>query len=384
MLAGPIQGDIGMAAWYDRHFKSDFDQNRKALKDSTAFEASWRQTVVELHDMMTVDGYDPSSDAALVRTRRKATEGSAATVGSRTTTTAVAEDVGLLAAVGVTADPIPAVPKARAAALKAARHTYLLNRSGNSQVWVHALPTDFTDWASYALADAATPAAVRTLLKSSGEHFNALDRKRLATSVQQAMAWCQKAGMVLADAVAPAGAAGPSPQRTAAREVVKRWFVGRDAVTEGDTDVLARNLINGFKSLVAAVGRGNFLLTDFVPLRAATTADQKRFFDSEAFTMRSRYEGMDVVYIESNFFTRDAGGVIFDQDNWTRIVVHELSHLIAGTVDHDDRYAHSGIGVHAGFPSSKAIVNADSWAFFAADCAGVLTAGHRLQALAER
>jgi hypothetical protein len=130
-------------------------------------------------------------------------------------------------------------------------------------------------------------------------------------------------------------AAGASPHRTAARELVERWFVGRDAVTEGDTDALARNLAGGFKSLIAAVGRGNFLLTDFVPLRAATTAEQKRFFDSEAFTMRSRHEG----------------GVIFDQDNWTRIVVHELSHLIAGTVDHDDRYAHSGIGVHPGFPS---------------------------------
>ena len=76
--------------------------------------------------------------------------------------------------------------------------------------------------------------------------------------------------------------------------------------------------------------------------------------------------------------------MIFEQANWTRIVVHELSHLISGTVDHDDRYAHSGIGVHAGFPASKAINNADSWAFFAADCAGVLTDGNRLKALALR
>jgi len=373
-----------MAAWYDRHFKNDYDQNRKALKDATAFEPSWRPTVVELHDMMSRDGYDPTHDAALMRTRRKATEGPPTTLGARATAPTVAEDVGLLAAVGVAADPIPPVPRARAAALKAARHTYLLNRAGNSQVWIHALPRQFTDWASHALADASTPAAVRTLLKSSGEHFNALDRKNLASAVQQAMAWCQKAGMVLTGAVTPPGASGPSAPRTAARELVRRWFVGRDAVTEGDTDALARMLAAGFKSLVAAVGRGKFLLTDFVPLRAASTAEERRFFDSEAFTLRSRYEGMDVVYVESNFFARDAGGVIFDQDNWTRIIVHELSHLVAGTVDHDARYAHSGIGVHAGFPSSKAVDNADNWAFFAADCAGVLTAGHRLQALAER
>jgi hypothetical protein len=33
----------------------------------------------------------------------------------------------------------------------------------------------------------------------------------------------------------------------------------------------------------------------------------------------------------------------------------ELSHRACGTSDHDDLYAHSGIGVHAGFPASKAI-----------------------------
>ena len=93
---------------------------------------------------------------------------------------------------------------------------------------------------------------------------------------------------------------------------------------------------------------------------------------------------MDGFHVESNFFTRDTGGVIFEQANRTRIVVHELTHLVCGTSDCDDRYAHSGIGVHPGFPASKAVNNADSWAFFAADCAGVLSAGNRLQALAER
>ena len=38
-------------------------------------------------------------------------------------------------------------------------------------------------------------------------------------------------------------------------------------------------------------------------------------------------------------------------------------------------------GPHAGFPGSAAIRNADSWAFFCADCAGVLTDGERNMAL---
>ena len=192
------------------------------------------------------------------------------------------------------------------------------------------------------------------------------------------VAWCQKAGIVLASA------SPPGIQALAARGLVKRWFVGKDIVSEGDLDGLINRLAQGFKDLTAAVGRGNFVLTDFVPLRKATTAEERKFFNAEAFTLRSRYEGMEVVYVEDHFFKTDPGGVIHQQANWIRIVLHELSHLICGTVDHDDRYAHSGIGVHAGFPASKAVNNADSWAFFAADCAGVLSDGNRLQALAER
>jgi hypothetical protein len=122
-----------------------------------------------------------------------------------------------------------------------------------------------------------------------------------------------------------------------------------------------------------------------VPLRKATSAEELKFFNSEAFTMRSRYEGMDVVYVESAFFGHDPGGVVHDLKNWTRIIVHELSHLVCGTIDvNGDRYAHSGIGPHAGFPASDAVRNADSWAFFAADCAGQLTDGNRLLALQQR
>jgi hypothetical protein len=64
--------------------------------------------------------------------------------------------------------------------------------------------------------------------------------------------------------------------------------------------------------------------------------------------------------------------------------VHELSHLVCGTHDVNDgqsRYAWSGIGPHAGYPSAETIRNADNWAFFAADCAGALTAGQRETAL---
>ncbi|HEY9023137.1 MAG TPA: M35 family metallo-endopeptidase, partial [Burkholderiaceae bacterium] len=108
------------------------------------------------------------------------------------------------------------------------------------------------------------------------------------------------------------------------------------------------------------------------------------FLRTEAFAFRARSEGMDVVYVEGAFFDDLAGNVLRGQANWTRILVHELSHLVCGTHDVNDgqsRYAWSGIGPHAGYPSAETIRNADNWAFFAADCAGALTAGQRATAL---
>ena len=68
---------------------------------------------------------------------------------------------------------------------------------------MHSLPLAFTDWPSHALDAAATAAEVKDLLRSKDERFSALDKKNLAMSVQQSMAWCQKAGIMLASATPP-------------------------------------------------------------------------------------------------------------------------------------------------------------------------------------
>ena len=58
--------------------------------------------------------------------------------------------------------------------------------------------------------------------------------------------------------------------------------------------------------------------------------------------------------------------------------------IVCGTEDvkiGNARYAWYGIGPHSGFPGSAAVRNADSWAFFCADCAGVLLEAERNKAL---
>ena len=60
-------------------------------------------------------------------------------------------------------------------------------------------------------------------------------------------------------------------------------------------------------------------------------------------------------------------------------VVHEVTHLDASTKDH--RYDFKGLKRDAKFTSAKAVANADSWAYYCADCAGALTESARNSAL---
>ena len=223
----------------------------------------------------------------------------------------------------------------------------------------------------------ATAGAAKALQRSKNEHFSEQQKRYLGNSTFEAVAWCQKAGIVLATAGAAAGS-GPNP----ARDMVKRWFA-EPGLAEATLDTYIATLAAGFKKLLAVLGKGHLVVTDWVPFRGATAADEIQFLNSEAFTFRNKSEGMNVVYIESSFFATGSN-VLSGQKNWTRIIVHELTHLICGTTDVNNgsaRYAWYGIGPHAGYPGSDCVQNAENWAFFAADCADQLTAGERAEAL---
>ncbi|MBC7665778.1 MAG: hypothetical protein H7276_18650, partial [Caulobacter sp.] len=348
----------------------------------------WQPVVAQLAQMMGEFGFDLGRADALVGLRRRATHGADAT--------RVDEADGLLRAVapaGVTAGTTALIAedvRLRAAALKLLRHVHVEGRAGGRGVWIVALPSEFTDWPSSQFTDeAANAAGVRLLLAGSHEHFGGQRRRWLGAATSQGLGWCQRVAMVLADArrartgaVADAST-GRALAQADARAMVRRWFVGAGA-SDASVDRLVATLTRGFKDIVASLNRGRFVITDWVPFRAASSAVEAEFLRTEAFAFRARSEGMDVVYVEGAFFKDLPGNVLRGQANWTRILVHELSHLVCGTHDVNDgqsRYAWAGIGPHAGYPSGDALRNADNWAFFAADCAGALTAGQRETAL---
>lgn len=363
---------------WNQNFRAEYDYARAKLIGDNGFAREWSPLIARLRKLMSDAGFDAGEAAALDELRLKSKQGASQT--------RISEDEGLLKAVSAWTDsPSGTVgddERLRVAALKLLSHVYLLNKAGDRKVWIHSLPKDFTEWATDAFWNAGNAAPkIRALLKACDEQFSGQQKRHLANSVQQSLAWCQKTGIVLANATS--SAAGGNASRTAARALVRRWFA-EPGLSDATLDTYIATLDSGFKKVIATLNRGHFILTDWVPLRNASVQADIKFLLSEAFTFAGRGEGLDVVYIEKSFFTRDAGGVVHDQKNWTRIVVHELTHLAASTDDvmnGDVRYAHYGIGPHSGFPGSDAVKNADSWAFFAADCAGVLTDTERAKAL---
>ena len=372
-----------MVDW-NRKFRSEYDAARETLASADAFDPDWQRVVTQLASMMGHDGFDVGRAEALDELRRHATQGPDAT--------RVDEADGLLRAAAPTGEGglVPEDARRRAAAIKLLHHVHLESRSGSRGVWIVSLPSAFTNWPSAQFADeAANLAGARKLLAAGHEHFDAAQRRWLGVATLHGLGWCQRAAIVLADARRPRGTAPPQrpggreEARAEARALVRRWFA-EPAAGEAAVDRLVATLTRGFKDIVAALNRGRFVITDWVPFRAANGAAEAEFLRTEAFAFRARSEGMDVVYVESAFFDDIAGNVLRGQANWTRILVHELSHLVCGTQDVNDgqsRYAWSGIGPHAGYPNAATIRNADNWAFFAADCAGALTAGQRETAL---
>jgi hypothetical protein len=361
-----------MVDW-SKKFKPEYDATKASISKINDFDSGWRVLVGELKVLMSADGFDGAKSNALDDLRDKVKGRSNARV---------TEDEGILRAVGAWSDTdtgaIAAEAKKRAAGLKLLRHVYLQNKYGGRCVWVVNIPDDFTDWPSRFLAtNASTTGRVKQLLVSKNEHFTDQQRRFLGNSTQQALAWCQKAGMVLANAAA--GGAGTA--RDEARAMVKRWFA-ESGLADMTLDSYIADLTQGFRKIIAMLNKGNFTVTDWVPFRGTSDADELDFLRSEAFTFASNAEGMDVVYIESAFFV--GNNVLNGQANWTRIIVHELTHLVCGTEDvrnGQTRYAWYGIGPHAGYPGSDCIRNAENWAFFAADCGSALSDSERNTAL---
>lgn len=250
----------------------------------------------------------------------------------------------------------------KVATIKFLRHMYLLDSTGAQTVWVHSTPEAWRKYGWDEIHDAGgSSTSLKTKLGDATEFFDSGTRTKLATATRLGFTWVQKALVVL----------GEVKTKAEAKAKLDRWF----APAATDVDSTVDKLERGFKKIQATLNDTAVVLTDHLPDRGKT---DKQY--TEAYVLVAEHKPK-TIYIEQALAKNFDVSVLHDmKKNWARVIVHECSHLDVDT--DDERYAYRGIKPGDKITAAQALNNADSWAFFAADCGGALVAGDITRALA--
>ncbi len=255
----------------------------------------------------------------------------------------------------------------KAALIKFLRHLYLVSSRGNHQVWVLSTPASYRQFPSGEVMDANfSHQMLRNKLGDVTEQFDADVRRKMGEASQLALSWVESAKRMLS--LAPT-----DPQAMA---LVRRWFAD-NTTSEARVNTTIAALQAGFKKIAFSLNDCAIVVTDLPHERLLP---DNLYKEALIKVIGGLVEMPRTIYIEQAFFRNIDVSVLHDvKRNWARVLVHECSHIEVRTGDH--RYAYEGIRVGLNLTEDEAVTNADSWAFFAADCAGALVPGDRLRAL---
>lgn len=316
-------------------------------------DGDWKPVIDEARALVVADGFNVDKYKVCETLRNKVVSANKKEIKPAAT---------MLTAAGVTSLPsvgaksIPATVARRVAALETLRHLWLLKRSGSHKVWVLSLPNNYRDWPEADLASKDYD-GIGTRINDSSSHFSTDDRKHLSEATREGLKWVHKAMIVAA-----------TPNTKKHQALLQRWFADANTKDE-DYAAIGLTLNEGLKKIATRIASTFLLFTDMPMNRGlADKANVNAFVFSN--------EKIDVIYVEAAFFSN--ADMFKDLKNWTRIVVHELSHREAKTKDHRYRHHDAGLKPDAGdakFTAAQALNNADSWAMFCMDCAGRMGSG---------
>ena len=240
----------------------------------------------------------------------------------------------------------------KAASLKMLKHLYLERKKGNQDLWVYSPPKAYSGWIFEEIKGEDTTS--KNKLKQEREVYSAKERAIMCDSLQEASAWCQKVLIALGK---PEG-----------ETLVKAWFMDGAATPQNLTQGID-TLKDGFKKIEAATKSGQLIFSDEPGDR--TTGGWKDW----AFVYKT--EAMKVLYLQGAFVKAGNSG---NKTMCALTIIHELTHKLLGTMDH--RYDYKGLKPSTSLPFAKTIENADTWGYFAADVAGMLSLSDRKRVLA--
>ncbi len=247
------------------------------------------------------------------------------------------------------------------ASIKFLRHMYLGASTGAQTVWVHSSPKTWKKYGWEIIKAAGTSStSLKSKLGDKEEFFDADTRSKLCEATRLGATWIQKTLLVLSEV----------ETKPEAREKLDRWF----APSDDKVNKTVKKLEKGFKKIQSTLNDTHVVLTDHPPERGDSSKEY-----TEAYVMVAAHKPK-TVYIEQALSSNFDISVLHDmKKNWARVIVHECTHLDLSTTD--EQYAWKGIKPGTKITAEQAIKNADSWAFFAADCGGALVAGDITRAL---
>lgn len=250
----------------------------------------------------------------------------------------------------------------RAGVIKFLRHLHMIHKRGNQKIWIFSCPASFSHYSVDEIWQfRGNRVGLGNALGDNRERFSRRDKRNISDATQLALRWASLAWIALANSQTADGAKSLA--------LIKRWFADSNT-TDKQLATTIGNLKEGFKKICSTLNSNQIVFTDMPSLRYSNVGDDPDFRASEAFVYSGRYEKLPVVYIEDAFFAR-GGNVMDGIKNWGRIILHEITHLDCST---DDKlYAWAGIRPGLNISAVNCAVNADSWAYFAADAAGALT-----------
>lgn len=334
-------------------FEECYKASREELKKSTAFEKlPGAKKCIDLSMVFPPEGPKRTHYSALTEFRGTLT--SSARSSKKTEGELLVSACG--GAPGTGTDRLVRGLNDEVAALKMARHMYLVHMRGGQDVWVFSPPVDYTEWLQDEFKGLGNQ-GLATWANRTSEVYSKLDKKAMGDATQIALAWTMKC-------MAKVG----NPDADT-KKVIKRWFCASDA-SDDDIKALAAKLLRGFSKISIVLNSGLLVLSD-EPLDRNNGG-----WKDYAFVYKS--EKMHVIYIQQATLNAALGNKMWDA---ALTIVHELSHRELNTDDH--RYADDGPLSPAsvnGLTKAQAIDNADTWGYFAADLNGAIASGVRNKA----
>ncbi len=241
------------------------------------------------------------------------------------------------------------------ATMKWLKHLYIAKRAGGQTVWVYSPPKAYLKWIYDEVNQVPARQLANILAMPEDEIFSSHHKEVMCDALQQTL-------NIALTAVAKLG----TPNELT-KAVVRQYFC--DATT---SEVSLTNTVStlraGFQAIAAVCNSAKVIISD-EPIQRNGPGWRNWAF---IYTM----EEMNVIYIQNAWLSKADEVAPSNQSalyRCTRTIIHELSHKAVGT--EDIAYGPKGLGPNgsAMFTGEFALHNADSWAYFAMELAGLLT-----------